>query len=527
MSTTLKSDYQKLDPVTQQQVKQHLKKMAQTMMESSKAITKANGELRNEGTRNPKKLELINKEISDTMDSFRERLGVILDDMKHLSSNPQSKKEIERISEELSKPKMEKPDYQITNELKDLRDTIDPHAGKREFSRSPVQNNLLKRGTPKKNYVITTPDSVAKTPRGNLNKENSPVPTRKMDEPVRSRIYSKPGQQPVAASYIPSQSIRRLDAGGNRPVASSRVNTLQDPRRSNSASRAPQRQAQDPKAESSRIIRRLPANSSPNAPKPYYPSYNPTRLSPQQQHPSQSNIPQRKPLETSPMNPNVFRRAQGSTPVKPGTQISRSSTPQNIKRYTPSPNTQLSNQQRSQIAPITRPFEPTSNKKPVPSQPKKTIVRQPVVTSNAQQKDIELKPLARPKQKFNRKREIINSMSPVPRNRKSQLAPSESPSPKKKNKKTKKKKKKNRDRDRDSVSPTKVSPVEISPINNPAPRMDLSNIPIDHLSGRTTEANSVKNTLILPKKFNPEYINGEYVISLPNLFKENRRYPRP
>lgn len=512
MSTTLKSDYQKLDPITKQEVKQHLKKIAQTMTESSKAITRANGELGKDpgASRNPKKIELINKEISDTMDSFRERLGVILDDMKHLTNNPQGKKEIERISEDLAKPKMEKPDYQITNELKDLRDVIDPHAVKREISRSPVQNNLVKRGTPRKNYNITTPESNAKTPGNRLNKENSPVPTQKIGQPGKSRVYVNHPREPVSNSYLPVRSVKRLDGSGAGKLQPEQPGSIQrDPRRSNSVSRGPQREPQNPPSTSSRNIRRLPVNHSPNAQKPYYGGYNPSRLSQQQ----------RKPLEASPMNPNVFKKSDGSTPAKVPVRISRSTTPQKIKHYSPSPATNLSNAYRPQPAPQTRPFQPSSvQKADPPTQGRKNIIRQPVITSGPKEKNIELKPLARPKQKFNRKRELINSMSPVPRKTKQDVTAT--PSPKKKKKKTKKKKK-----NKEVVSPAKVSPVEISPVNN-EPVISASNIPIDHISGRTTEANSVKNTLILPSKFNPEYIQGEYV-SIIQLLKENSGHQRP
>lgn len=107
MSTnTLKSDYGQISPSEKHNVKKQLKKMAQTLTDCAKAVVQANKAISKDvnSSKNPKKLELINNELDDTMDSLRERMGVILDDMKHLTSDPATKAEIEKLAAELAKP---------------------------------------------------------------------------------------------------------------------------------------------------------------------------------------------------------------------------------------------------------------------------------------------------------------------------------------------------------------------------------------------------------------------------------------
>lgn len=464
-TNTLKSDFDQIPPPEQKRVKKQLKRIAKTLYDGSKAIVEANKALNNDlnSSKNPKKLELINNELDDTMDSLRERMGVILDDMKHLTNNPVTKAKIEKLATELAKaPKTEDPDPKISKDLNDLRETIDPRINKTSKPDKIINtdvpankdNRLSKsKTTPRKLYPIEPKPITNSSPviRRELpnppNKENTPV-VRRLGEPIVSKTYTQPTKQPISGHpYYPSTSVRRLNPTDPRNVITRPFQAGTTPNRSRSVRQITPIQQNGPtRSLSSRNIRPLPPGTYTPG-QPYYGGYNPSRLQPP------STI--RKPLSPAPaLNPNVYRGAS-TTPTKQPSRPIRSPIVNPPVRYTPS----------------------------------KNITRQPITTSKQLDKDIELKPMPRPKQKHNQKREIIKSLSPT---KKSRDPKSISPSPQK-------------------PSPNKMSPIKISTLNN-------SNIPIDHLSGRTTEANSVKNTLILPNKFNPEFVKGEYVIHKNFLF---------
>lgn len=476
----LRSDYDNINGADQPAVKRQLKKLADTLIEGAKAITAANKELSNDMTssKNPKKLDLINKELDDTMDSLRERLSVILDDMKHLTNDPTAKKNIEDLAKKLGeKPLTEKPDNEISKGLEDLKDTLNPKRNqivKPSLSRDndrPAEkdnklNSSLMKTTPRKIMPISTEPIFRRTPSDYPNKENTPSSrVRRMGEPIQSRTYAQPTKQPPTslAPHYPNTSIRRLEPHNPSQVVTKPFQPGGTPIRSNSVRQIPPSQQYtpyEPKSHSSRNITRLPADGNYLPSQPYYGPYNPSRLV------TQPSTTVRKPLTVSPnTNPNIFK-APITTPT----------TKQYIPQTTPSK--QPPPTIRSPIQAPTPRYSPS----PTPnSYPTKNITRQPITTTTKNiDQSIELKPMPRPKQKHNEKREIMNSLSPARKSKNS------------------------------SPSPIKVSPLKISPIPDDS-NITNSNIPIDHLSGRTTEANSVKNTLILPEKFDPQFVNGEFV----------------
>ena len=209
---------QTIDIANQQNIKTTLKKMSQTMVDSSKSLVDAHNAMRNpvssKADESKKaKMNKIHNDLNETMDNFRSRFAKILTDMKYLADDPNTKKRIEEISSNLEQKKhFNQDDKTLGRGLDELADVVAPAREK------PVYSGLKNRvHSPIPSTIGVTPTRVTQ----------SQLPGKSYLQRTPSALPStiSPG---VRGSYAPGQSSAIRASGAFTPISKTRPMTARN-----------------------------------------------------------------------------------------------------------------------------------------------------------------------------------------------------------------------------------------------------------------------------------------------------------
>jgi len=502
--------YGSTNPDYQPNLKKLMKAMSQTMIDSSKSLLKTHKAMGKEKLDQPKKekMKKIHNELSSTMKSFRERFGLVLNDMKYLTEDPKKKNSIDNLTKDLSNPNPKRMnDKELGSNLNDLANMIDPSKSTKYdtmSSKRPDTLDFTPKGKnneskmPNNSDVNDLPKSLEKNSFGRIGNSD---PSRIKEEPK-----SKPSPQSVVSRKIelkegsiypdtpnlystkktPDQKSNLMSTNNNiytRPVtnrghASSKLSSNGRP----FYNPAPKNGAYTPgmpRSLSSRVISQPQSNnmSRPLTSRDGLRRINPPQFVSTSDKKNNSGAPSylrrsmsaNKPLSAR----NNYYYPSGTGPVKDGILTRpRQGSGGNL---TPSKGYVTQDPHNKHRSPSHRIDHQPIQQRPLSSRridkPSYLLPRNP-----SREKEINLTPIPKPKQKFNEKREKIINLSPL----------------------------KN-----DIVQPRSMRSRSRS--GPKGPTHAESNIQIDEVSGRTTVVNSVENTPIVKHEFKPEMVFGEYV----------------
>lgn len=519
------SIYRIQDPEEKNNVKQIMKNMSQALVDNSQSLAKSHEILSK--TNDPTKKQKISKvhgELNETTDSFRKRFARILSDMKYLADDPNDKRELEKIAEELeNKPKNPTSDVKLAKDLEDLGKTcLDVPV--QVLPRQPsVVNKVVKQPTPRREYpglvepvpvrlsnVPLTPSNKrvvpgsANSPLGGNLHNGKPIVRQPTATTAFTNRYSPldPGTPTPGRRLEPSKSVNNLTPGARviptaRGLTPSRSYNNLTPNKGSTYIKpqpSPQMAPGSYRLDDQKPVSAIPRISNVSQP-PITTNLNMNKS------PLRSNQPVKRYrrlengelVEIGPNDPplyqaaspitkpsNIFKTDQKPTPIVNPLILPVSSSPTIPKTST---------YQGTPLKSSNRIIQPGSSISP---QPRRYVNREPINPTTFRNsggpvmspsnfpndKDLNLRPIPPPQQKYNKKRERLRSLSA-------------------------------------SRSPNRSTRVMPSPnivntnFNNDPIRM--SNVPIEPVASHTTNPGDIKNTPISDNRFQPGLRNGEYV----------------
>lgn len=524
------------DPTTRNDIKNLLKSMSKTLVDNSNSLVKSHEVVSK--TNDPlrkQKLQNVHNELQDTNDSFRNRFARILGDMKYLVDDPKDRNEIEQISNNLQNSQNSNiDDFRLARDLENLGNTCldTPVNIRRE---PPIVNKIVKQPSnssfedvrndnphlinPGMRPSMLTPGRViqgaSRSPiRTNIH-GGTPI-VRKMDDPsitmkptgattAYTNKYSPittPSPMPISRRLEPSKSTNALTPQKRivpvqRGLTPSRSYNNLTPLRGSSYRRpsvqSPENQAQ-PQSFRPSVTNPTPRYSNViQTPGKVIPTATTAMKSPTPAK-RYRRLENGELVEIGPNDPPLYQAASPIT--KPRTNVFKPdpATSNRIINTNPNPPYRASSPTLKTSNYIGTPIK-SSNRVSTPTRyTNRDVVTDPESFKNSRRfvlpqspsfepvkkKDINLMPMAPPQQKYNKKRERLRSLS------------------------------KSRSPAINRVQPSNV-PVTTN-FNN-------SNLPIENISGHTTNPGDVRNTPIYDEKFASGLQNGEYVRIFLNYFR--------
>ena len=394
------------DPAQQQKIRNLLQKLSKAMVDSSKGVIDSHKALRNQlngpdSQSNQDKLGKIQDDISSTVDSFRQRLASLINDMKYLTEKKPIRDKIENVSKGLENTPLSVNPIQLGKDMDDLADIIAPHrprivktppyqhpSGRSSLAPSMLGRPQLGFGGFRRYPISSTPQRLGALPRST----STPAIQPEIQRPIDIRV---PQNKPT-----PMASTRR----SNLPTGSMHV-----PTRSNNSiftpqySQTPSRIVQAPATQRSVVPAGIGRAALPPTP-------GRTQLRRESTLPGQLSQRPSRVVPAQPVGPMTYRKPEfpnNSRYSRPSNHPSfgniptRQSFQPGTTALTPNRQSSVTPSRRYQNKPVGPPSQTNPEKQKVFYNGKNDFLDQ----------KISLQPLAPPKQRENTKRELIRSLS--------------------------------------------------------------------------------------------------------------------